>query len=317
MAKTLDLSSPFRLLPGFKERIWGAPNLKRWFDTAPDATVGEAWFTAEENRTADGSTLGDLLRDNPQILGNAGDPSHPSLCPLLVKFLFTADRLSVQVHPKDDYARRHHDSLGKTEAWFVVDAEPGATVALGFKGQISPERLRSSAASGDIERLLDWRSVKSGDIILVPAGTVHAIGAGVTICEIQENSDITYRLYDYGRPRELHLDHGCAVSDLGPYAGWSGSSESSSERTMLAECDYFRIEHLHQKGKKIELAGELPHYTLLISISGQGRIGRQSFERAQVWMVPAGANPVVIESDEAQWLMTYLGTQPPPKLTRV
>lgn len=314
MPKTLDLSSPFRILPGFKERVWGVPDLKEWFATAPEGMIGEAWFTAGENETAAGARLGDLLLENPEILGNAGISSHPGLCPLLVKFLFTTDRLSVQVHPKDDYARRHHDSLGKTEAWFVVDAKPGATVALGFKDQISPERFRASAVSGEIEGLLDWRSVKSGDIVFVPAGIVHAIGDGITICEIQENSDITYRLYDYGRPRELHLDHGCAVSDLGPYSVQDGKRELSPGRTALAECSYFNIERIEQKGTSIELAGGLPHYTLLISIKGQGQIAGRAFERAQVWMVPAHSDPVAIASDEAEWLMTYLGTQPRPSI---
>ena len=109
------------------------------------------------------------------------------------------------------------NALGKTEAWYVINAEPGAEVALGFKEQLSAERLRSSAETGEIEHLLNWRPASTGDVIYVPAGTVHAIGGGLTICEIQQNSDITYRLYDYGRPRELHLEHACNVSDLGPY----------------------------------------------------------------------------------------------------
>jgi mannose-6-phosphate isomerase len=314
MTKSLDLSSLFRVLPDFKERIWGKPDLKAWFSDAPHKTIGEAWFTAQESKTAEGTRLQDLLLAAPQILGNAGDPAHPGLCPLLVKLLFTTSRLSVQVHPKDEYAQRHHNSLGKTEAWFVVDAEPGATVALGFRDQISPERLRSSAVSGEIEDLLDWRPVQAGDMIFVPAGTVHAIGAGLTICEIQENSDITYRLYDYGRARELHLDHACAVSDLGPYRPQNVERDLAPGRTVLAECGYFRIEHLQQKGAKIELAGGLLHYTLLISTKGRGSIAGQPFERAQVWVVPANAKAVVIENGEAEWLMTYLGTQPPPNV---
>jgi mannose-6-phosphate isomerase len=314
MSKPSNLSLPIRMLPDFKERIWGVTNLKHWFAAAPEGTIGEAWFTAAENETTAGAPLETLLRDNPQVLGNAADSLHPGLCPLLVKFLFTTSRLSVQVHPGDDYAQHHHNSLGKTEAWFVVDAQPEAAVALGFKSQISPERLRDSAISGEIESLLNWIPVKSGDIILVPAGTVHAIGSGVTICEIQENSDITYRLYDYGRPRELHLDHGCAVSDPGPYSPQIGRRDLSQGRTALVECDYFRIEQLKQRGTTIELAGGLPHYTLLISIKGHGRIAGCAFEKAQVWLVPAHADPVVIASADAEWLMAYLGTQPPPSV---
>ncbi len=138
------------------------------------------------------------------------------ICPLLVKLLFTTERLSVQVHPDDEYAEEHHGSLGKTEAWYVLDATPPGEVAVGFRQTLTPDQFNAAVHSGEIENLLDWRKVQAGDIIYVPAGTVHAIGAGVTICEIQENSDITYRLYDYGRPRELHLEHGTKVSRVRP-----------------------------------------------------------------------------------------------------
>ncbi|MGH9654009.1 MAG: class I mannose-6-phosphate isomerase, partial [Bryobacteraceae bacterium] len=170
---------PVRLEPVFRDRIWGREDLRPLFPDAPQGRrIGEVWF---EPKTPHG---------------------------LLVKFLFTSERLSVQVHPDDDYARRRHNSLGKTEAWYVLDAQPPGELAVGFREPLTPERLREVAQSGEIEQFLDWRKVSPGDLVFVPAGTVHAIGAGLTVCEIQENSDITYRLYDYGRGRELHLDDG-------------------------------------------------------------------------------------------------------------
>ncbi len=307
-----SFSRPFCLIPEFKDRIWGIPSLEAWFAGAPARTIGEAWFTSEENRTCAGPALGDLLRQQPELLGTGRDAKHPGLCPLLVKLLFTSSRLSVQVHPKDDYAALHHKSLGKTEAWFVIDAKPGAEVALGFKQQISAEWFRNAAISGEIENLLDWRPVKRGDTIFVPAGTVHAIGAGLTICEIQQNSDITYRLYDYGRPRELHLEHGCAVSDLGPYLHHFDRKKLNGGRTLLAESAYFRIEHLRQKGNRIVLPERLPYYCLLISLAGAGTIGEQHFSKAQVWMVPAHGSAMELKSDDAEWLLTYTGMGPAP-----
>lgn len=304
------ISAPFRLIPDFRERIWGVSDLSKWFPDVHDGPVGEAWFTASENRTALGPRLGELLAAQPQLLGTGCNPLHPGLCPLLLKLLFTTSRLSVQVHPKDDYAHRHHQSLGKTEAWFVIDAEPGAEVALGFKEEISPARLRDSAVSGEIEELLDWKPVQPGDVIFVPAGTVHAIGAGLTICEIQQNSDITYRLYDYGRPRELHLEHGCAVSDLGPYLHHSSRKELEAGRTHLVESSYFQIEHLAQRGNRLLLPPYLPHYCLLTVLSGSGSIEGQSFSKAQVWMVPAEAAAVEILSKDAEWLLAYPGSEP-------
>ncbi|MFZ0592233.1 MAG: type I phosphomannose isomerase catalytic subunit [Bryobacteraceae bacterium] len=306
MDSTNSVSRPFRLIPEFKDRIWGVSGLKEWFADAPARTIGEAWFTSEDNRTDCGRALRDLLLENPELLGAGRDGKHPGLCPLLVKLLFTSSRLSVQVHPKDDYAALYHQSLGKTEAWFVIDAKPEAEVALGFKQQISAEWFRNAAVSGEIENLLDWRPVEPGDTIFVPAGTVHAIGAGLTICEIQQNSDITYRLYDYGRPRELHLEHGCAVSDLGPYLHHFDRKELDAGRTLLAESAYFRIEHLRQKGNPIVLPG-LPYYCLLVSLTGAGTIDGQHFSKAQVWMVPAHAGAVGLKSDDAEWLLTYTG----------
>jgi mannose-6-phosphate isomerase len=314
MAERVDMSRPFRLIPDFKNRIWGVSGLADWFPEAPQSTIGEAWFTAQENQTEMGASLAQVLASSPGLLGTGGDHTRPDLCPLLVKFLFTSGRLSVQVHPEDEYAATHHQSLGKTEAWFVIDAKPGAEVALGFREQISPERLRDSAVSGEIEQLLDWRPVSAGDVVFVPAGTVHAIGAGLTICEVQQNSDITYRLYDYGRPRELHLEHGCNVSSLGPYVHHFARRELGIGRLAVAECDYFRIEHLTQTGQKLELASGMPHYALLISLRGEGRIAGRSSRPGQVWLIPANAEAVTLESDNAEWLLTYAGTEPPPAI---
>lgn len=265
------IAVPFRLIPDFRERIWGIPDLSSWFPDSPVGTIGEAWFTAQKNATSLGPLLDEILERHPEVLGNACNSTYPGLCPLLVKLLFTSSRLSVQVHPKDDYAQRHHKSLGKTEAWYVIDAAPGAEVALGFKEPISPQRFRETALSGEIETLLDWRPVAPGDTIFVPAGTVHAIGAGLTICEIQQNSDITYRLYDYGRPRELHLEHGAAVSDLGPYLHHAQSEELEACRTLLVKSDYFWMEHLRQKGNRILLPAGIPHYCLLVSLAAAAR----------------------------------------------
>ena len=139
--------------------------------------------------------------------------------PLLFKFLFTSERLSIQVHPNDEYAFEHEHSLGKTEMWHILRADEGGEIGLGFENSYSANEVEAGARGGRIEQMLSWRKVKAGESYFVPAGEVHAIGAGVAICEIQQNSDITYRLYDYGRPRELHLKPGMAVSNTGPYNG--------------------------------------------------------------------------------------------------
>jgi mannose-6-phosphate isomerase len=303
------LDKPFQLLPIFRERVWGRETLAPYFPEVPlNQRIGEIWFTHEENRTITGETLGELLAARPEILGRAADPTHPGICPLLVKLLFTSERLSVQVHPDDSYAQQHHSCLGKTEAWYVVDAQPPGEVAVGFKAPLSPERLRESALSGEIEQLLDWRTAAPGDLFFVPAGTVHAIGAGMTICEVQESSDITYRLYDYGRPRELHLEHGMQVSQLGPYTHHAESRAIDRGREELLACDYFRMERLRIEDSRA-MTGGLAYYLLLICLKGAGTLAGQAFLPGQAWMLPAGAEGFAINGKGSEWMVTYSATE--------
>jgi mannose-6-phosphate isomerase len=297
-------------LPQFKHRVWGWDDIRFWFPDAPEGVIGEAWFTAPDNLLHSGLEFRDLLRSHPQLLGKGTDPARPDLCPLLVKFLFTSSRLSVQVHPKDDYAQKHHGCLGKTEAWYVIDAKPDAAVALGLKQQLSPDQFRAAAESGHIEHHLDWRRVSAGDLVYVPAGTVHAIGPGLIICEIQQNSDVTYRLYDYGRPRELHLDRGCDVADLRPYSQSTASEQISPGREILVRCDCFTVEHWNPSNDQIQVPSRLPHYVLLVAISGTGTIGGVPFTKGQTWFVPAGADAFTIQGN-GEWLAAYAGNQSP------
>jgi mannose-6-phosphate isomerase len=171
------------------EKPWGRDHLPPPFAVPYGKRIGEIWFEPTE-----------------------------AVFSLLVKYIFTSEKLSVQVHPDDAQARDLGEyDTGKEECWLVIDAEPGATLGIGFKAPITAEAMRAAALDGSIEDLLAWHPVQAGDFFYIPAGTVHAIGAGVSLIEIQQNSDITYRLYDYGRPRPLHLDKGIAVARGEPY----------------------------------------------------------------------------------------------------
>jgi mannose-6-phosphate isomerase len=195
------VNSPIRLPTRFLEKVWGTEDLAPWYPNLGEK-IGEVWFDAD--------------------------------LPLLIKFVFTSGALSVQVHPDDTFAGAHENSRGKTEMWYILRADPGAQLAIGFLETITPERLRESAASGEIEKLLNWIPVDAGDAFFIPAGTVHAIGAGLAICEIQQHSDITYRLYDYGRPRELQLEKAAQVSSL---------HAMQAKPTMLPiDCPFFHTE---------------------------------------------------------------------------
>lgn len=195
------------------EKPWGRETLPPPFAAAPGARIGEIWF----------------------------EPP-PELPDLLVKYLFTSEKLSVQVHPSDEQAPP--GSRGKEECWLVLQAEPGAQLAIGFERPVTPEEMRAAARDGTIEQLLAWHDVGPGDFVYLPAGTVHAIGAGLSLIEVQQNSDITYRLYDYGRPRELHLDAGIAVARGGPHPAHLRRKVPGHGTVALVEGPHFRLDRL-------------------------------------------------------------------------
>jgi mannose-6-phosphate isomerase len=303
---------PFRLLPLAKPRPWGVADVSAWLGEHPSAErIGEAWFTAGDNMTAEGARLGDLLAARaPDLLGARCAPSPEApICPLLLKLLFTSERLSVQVHPDDRYAREHHGSLGKTEAWHVLEAAPGAVVGLGFTRALSREEAMAAAVSGEIAHLLDWKPAATGDTFLVPAGTVHAIGPGLTLVEVQEHSDLTYRLYDYGRPRELHLERGLAVAELAPYRIVNDRHTLGAGRTLLTRSTHFALERLEPAGTLHFEPGE-PFYHLLVAIAGRGTIGGSALETGQVWFVPATAERFAIEGRGLVLVVAYTSDRP-------
>lgn len=300
-------ASPFALHPTFHERPWGVTSMRPWFSVPTGRRTGEAWFTARANPTSVGRPLGEVIDADPAaVLGTGAFPGNE---PLLLKFLFTAGRLSVQVHPDDDYARRHHGSAGKTEAWHVLRAEPPAELGLGFTRRLAPDEAREAARSGAIEELVAWRTAAAGDTFLVPAGTVHAIGAGLTLVEVQEPSDVTYRLYDYGRPRELHLDDGFTVADLGPYAVENPRTTLSPAREVLARCEFFTIERV-AVGGRLAFSGPAPFYHLVVAIEGEGTLAGQPFRPGSVFLAPAASETFHVVSDAAALLVAYTAGAP-------
>ena len=252
-----------RLTPRFLEKVWGSEHLEPCFPNR-ETKIGEVWFEG---------------------------PGELEL-PLLVKFLFTSEKLSVQVHPDDAYAARHHSipgepaSRGKTEMWHVLAAQTGARIAAGFRERLSEERVREAALSGEIEELLDWHEAAPGDTFFIPAGTVHAIGGGLTLCEIQQRSDITYRLYDYGRPRELHIEHSIAVARREPHA-----ARASARGEELASCEYFTVGKRGVTGPG-EFSVPPGRFVLLIVIDGEGQLDGNRVHAGQVWYAPPSTPPL-------------------------
>ena len=196
------------------EKPWGQDILPPPFATPEGKRIGEIWF----------------------------EPP-PELPQLLVKYIFTSEKLSVQVHPSDAQTQaKGLGRQGKEECWLVIAADPGATLGIGFREEIGEEAMRAAARDGSIEDLMVWHEVKPGDFFYIPANTVHAIGAGVTVIEVQQNSDITYRLYDYGRPRELHLEEGIAVARGEVYASSWRKTVPAHGAMQLVDGPLFRLD---------------------------------------------------------------------------
>jgi mannose-6-phosphate isomerase len=299
----MSIDTVFRLLPTLSERPWGVTSLAPWIDAQVPECIGEAWFSATGNQTSLGATLGSVIAADPA--GVLGTGAFPGSEPLLVKLLFTSARLSVQVHPDDEYARAHHGSAGKTEAWHVLRAGPGAELGLGFTRRLVVDEAREAARNGEIEHLVAWRPVSAGETFLVPAGTVHAIGPDLTILEVQEPSDVTYRLYDYGRPRELHLDHGFTVADLGPYRADRRGETLSPSREILARCAFFTIERVRVQGQAA-FAKPAPTYLIVVVTEGTGTIAGLPFAPGAVFLVPASCRSFhVAASADATMMVAY------------
>ncbi|HUH62678.1 MAG TPA: type I phosphomannose isomerase catalytic subunit [Terracidiphilus sp.] len=303
--------APFRVAPHYDPRPWGYCDLRPWFDRlAAGDPIGEVWLTGDMCAVATGphagTKLGDLFHRFPEPLLGTGAPSPDS--PLLIKVLFAAQKLSVQVHPDDAMAQRYGDPRGKTECWYALAAEPGASLALGLKPGTTLEDLRAGIHDGSLESKLNVIPVAAGDMIFVDAGTVHTIWPGSILLETQQNCDLTYRIYDYGRPRELHIDRAMEATKLKTRAG-KVAPETFSDRSVLIDVEYFRLERI-PAGKWLESErlrdsqsgrSQPQGLAYLFAAAGSGRIVGQDLEPIglpprSITCIPAAAPPFRVEN---------------------
>jgi len=263
---------------------WGVADLHPWssIEVSGDP-VGELWFQRADT--------------------NAPVPA------LLFKLLFTSEPLSIQVHPDDEFARSIGMPNGKTEAWYILAATPGARVALGLKRQLAPQQLRAAIRDGSIAVLAQWRPVAKGDIIFVPAGTIHAIGAGIVLAEIQQRSDTTFRLFDHGRQRELHEDRAVAVSDAGPSQTQPASRRLSATRTALIASPHFVIEQIDlQANSSWTLNAD--RETWILVTEGRARIGLIDASVGDAVFAEADRAGIEVSPDGMSGLIAYPGPNP-------
>ena len=301
---------PLLMTPQFHPRVWGSRSLAPIYSRQFDEPIGEAWLTGDDCQVANGAlagqTLGDLCRRFGTALTGEAAPLKDRF-PLLIKFLFPREKLSVQVHPDDAMARRLGQPCGKTECWYVLAAEPGAQVGVGLKPGVTKEQFARAIKNGSAEKMLNWIDIQPGELIYVEAGTVHAIGPGSILVETQQNSDITFRLYDYGRPRELHLEQGLeAMTAKAKHSGKVASRTAKVEANLI-NGDCFTVDRFEVSEKR---AFHMPRRSceIFVALEGCGVVQAGSgpevtFARGEAMVVPA----VVVEfSVRPQWSLQCL-----------
>jgi mannose-6-phosphate isomerase len=279
--------APFRIEPKFDVRVWGYRDLRPWFDVKAEADpIGEAWLTGDMCLVATGPYAGkrldEVFREAPDAMLGPRVPSPDS--PLLIKVIFAQQKLSVQVHPDDAMAQKYGSPRGKTECWYALAAEPGAQVAVGLKPGVTIAQVEEGIHKGTLEASLNALPVAQGDMIFVDAGTVHAIWPGAILLETQQNCDLTYRMYDYGRPRELHIEKSLEATRLTTRAG-KVQPKMLADRTVLINAEYFRVERIAVDGSRASeslygagVAGGAPELAYLFAAAGAGRISGRSFD---------------------------------------
>jgi mannose-6-phosphate isomerase len=321
---------PIRIEPVFSERLWGSRSLAPLFPEKSnlEVPIGEAWLTGADCLISTGpftgNKLGEAWREMP-VEWRGTELASVKDFPLLLKFIFPTDKLSIQVHPDDAYAAIHEQAAGgrgKTEMWHIVSAQPNARLLLGMKPGATKETFKRALVDRTLESLLISWPVHADDTFFVPARTPHTIGADMVVFEVQEYSDLTYRVYDYGRldahgqPRELHIEKALEVMAFESAEGGKvdplplPSAEEETEHSLLAACRYFATERV-RFSKKCEFAPGAGHFELLVILQGHGNLGwtggAARYHRGECWLLPASLGQAGLHALEATTVIrTYV-----------
>ena len=297
----------YKLSPATKDNLWGGNKLRAYGKESASDRIAESWelsFTnGGEARIADGRSMSEAF-DRAAWGKNA---AKFEFFPTLTKFIDAREKLSVQVHPSDEYALKNEGQYGKTEMWYVVEAEKGAGLYMGLKRRATPEEFLSKVNDGTVEELLSFVEVKAGDVFFIPSGTIHAIGAGVLIYEIQQNSTLTYRLYDYmrrdkdGNLRELHVEKAMLVSDLDVY---KPAPRVKNSPEIIGKCEYFETAKHKLNFTKMEFDVTDDSFLALTAVGGEGVVEGEKIKLGDTFFSPAGAGRITVETDGTLELIT-------------
>lgn len=314
-------NTPFFLKPSGKDYLWGGQRLNTIFNkNIPLSPLAESWECSIHpdgpSYLPSGETLRDFLASHPEALG---EKLKGQELPILVKFIDALQDLSIQVHPDDTYAsERENGQKGKTEMWYVVDAEPGAKLVYGLKKELSKEEFRAAIEQSTLEEHLNSVDVRKGDVFFINAGTIHAIGAGALIAEIQQNSNLTYRIYDFGRRgkdgklRELHVDKALDVSDLSVPAKYCEQpvilqQSEGLQESVIGKCEYFEVRKVVLSGGKYTLPSFSESFRHVLSVSGVAKVTsadlNAEIKAGESLFIPASSAEVSFEG-EAELLVS-------------
>ncbi len=314
---------PLTFTPLLKVRVWGGSALKSRTTTPPADPVGESWEVADHGEDTSivasgplaGMSLHQIFTENREALcGRAVDPANPDAFPLLLKLIDPCQDLSVQVHPDDAYAgAQKPGELGKTEAWYVLQSDPGSRIYRGLKPGVTREQFADALANSSVANLLDSFEARAGDVVFIPSGTIHALGRGVRIAEIQQNSDTTFRVFDWnrvgldGRPRELHIRDALAVSDFTASGQHTCEPEIIEHPGCVHErfvaCDKFNLERMSRfRGRPVRMDTERKTFHIITVLQGKVTIttadGRISCGKWDTVLVPAVTGEYSLSPDK-------------------
>ena len=297
----------YRLTPATKDNLWGGNKLRAYGKNADSEIIAETWelsFTqGGEAKIEDGRTTVEAFPRDTWGTNAAKFPFFPTL----TKFIDAREKLSVQVHPSDEYALKNEGQYGKTEMWYVVEADEGAGLYMGLERRANPDEFLAAVKDGSVEKLLSFKEVRAGDVFFIPSGTIHAIGAGVVIFEIQQNSTLTYRLYDYmrrdkaGNLRELHVEKAMSVCDLDVYKE-APRVENSPE--IIGKCEYFQTAKYKLNFTNLPLFVDESSFLSVTCVGGEGTIEGEKIAKGDSFFIPAGAGDILIAGGENLEILT-------------
>lgn len=310
---------PFKFTPIYKKRAWGDDKIaKEYYHGAPKGNIGEAWLLSglddDLTEVSNGYLEENCINELTEVyMGDmVGDKVYDKFgfeFPLLVKLIHSKEALSVQVHPNDELSAKRHNAYGKSELWYVIDAEKDALLYMGFKKGVTKEKYLTALSEGNVESLLNTVSVSKGDIYYIPSGTVHSIGAGVTLIEVQQTSDITYRIYDWGRTdengeaRELHTELALDAIDFGaPLPVNLRKNVAKGEVVEIHSNDYFKISDMSIDSVMSINYGSRDSFTILICTEGKGEIeydidAIEDIKKGDVVLIPSELDEMNLYGD--------------------